>query len=96
MSVLVGPRGISLMRGPWRTELFWRDTARLVERTLPDGGQRYRWVVVMARDGRELRVREDMVMNYARFRAEVYERYLALAGPRWHLGCERLWPVHGD
>lgn len=82
MSVLVGPRGISLMRGPWRTELFWRDTARLVERTLPDGGQRYRWVVVMARDGRELRVREDMVLNYARFRAEVYERYL-------------LWRDHG-
>lgn len=82
MSVLVGPHGISLVRGPWRTELFWRDTARLVERTLPDGGQRFRWVVVMARDGRELRVREDMVMNYVRFRAEVYERYL-------------LWRDHG-
>jgi hypothetical protein len=82
MSVLVGPRGISLVRGPWRTELFWRDTARLVERSLPDGGQRYRWVVVMARDGRELRVREDMVLDYARFRAEVYERYL-------------LWRDHG-
>lgn len=82
MSVLVGPRGISLVRGPWRTELFWRDTSRLVERTLPDGGQRFRWVVVMARDGRELRVREDMVANYTRFRAEVYERYL-------------LWRDHG-
>jgi hypothetical protein len=82
VSVLVGPHGISLVRGPWRTELFWRDTARLVERTLPDGGQRFRWVVVMARDGRELRVREDMVMNYVRFRAEVYERYL-------------LWRDHG-
>ena len=82
MCVLVGPRGISLVRGPWRTELFWRDTARLVERTEPDGGQRFRWVVVMARDGRELRVREDMVLNYMRFRAEVYERYL-------------LWRDHG-
>ena len=82
MCVQVGPHGISLVRGPWRTELFWRDTARLVERTLPDGGQRFRWVVVMARDGRELRVREDMVANYVRFRAEVYERYL-------------LWRDHG-
>lgn len=82
VSVLVGPRGISLVRGPWRTELPWRDTARLVERTDADGGQRFRWVVVMARDGRELRVREDMVANYMRFRAEVYERYL-------------LWRDHG-
>lgn len=82
MCVLVGPRGISLVRGPWRTELPWRDIARLVERTEADGGQRFRWVVAMARDGRELRVREDMVINYARFRAEVYERYL-------------LWRDHG-
>ncbi|HET9980006.1 MAG TPA: hypothetical protein VFQ32_06165 [Ktedonobacterales bacterium] len=82
MCVLVGPHGLSLVRGPWRTELFWRDTARLVERTEADNGQRYRWVVAMARDGRELRVREDMVINYMRFRAEVYERYL-------------LWRDHG-
>jgi hypothetical protein len=82
MCVLVGPHGLSLVRGPWRTELFWRDTARLVERTESDNGQRYRWVVAMARDGRELRVREDMVVNYMRFRAEVYERYL-------------LWRDHG-
>ena len=82
MCVLVGPHGLSLVRGPWRTELFWRDTARLVERTESENGQRYRWVVAMARDGRELRVREDMVVNYMRFRAEVYERYL-------------LWRDHG-
>jgi hypothetical protein len=82
MCVLVGPRGLSLVRGPWRTELFWRDTARLVERTETEGGQRFRWVVAMARDGRELRVREDMVTDYVRFRAEVYERYL-------------LWRDHG-
>ena len=82
MCVLVGPHGLSLVRGPWRTELFWRDVSRLVERTEADSGQRFRWVVAMARDGRELRVREDMVINYMRFRAEVYERYL-------------LWRDHG-
>ncbi len=82
VSVRVGPHGISIVRGPWRTELPWREVARLVERAQVIEGQRYRWVVALARDGRRLQVREDMVGDYQRFRRETYERY-------------RLWRDHG-
>lgn len=80
--VRVGPQGVSVVRGPWRTELPWRDVARLTERTQMDQGQRYHWLVVLARDGRKMQIRDDMVDDYARFRVEVYERY-------------RLWRDHG-
>jgi hypothetical protein len=82
VSVSVGPRGLSLARGPWRTELPWAEVGRLVERAKVSNGQRFRWLVALARDGRELRIREDMVSHYERFRVEVYERY-------------RLWEDHG-
>lgn len=71
----VGPHGVSVVRGPWRTELPWREVARMTERVQPSGGQRYRWLVVFARDGRRLQIREDLVNDYARFRLEVFERY---------------------
>lgn len=80
--VRVGPHGVTVSRGPWQTELAWAHVARLVERMQMDGGQRLRWVVALARDGRQLQVREDMVANYQAFRVEVYERY-------------RLWRDHG-
>ncbi|MGZ3715264.1 MAG: hypothetical protein ACXVA4_07595, partial [Ktedonobacterales bacterium] len=32
VGVRVGPHGVSIVRGPWRTELPWREVARLVER----------------------------------------------------------------
>ncbi len=80
--VRVGPQGMSLVRGPWRTELAWRDVARLTERSQVRDGQRYRWLVALARDGRRMQVRDDMVLDYPRFRVEVYERY-------------RLWTDHG-
>jgi hypothetical protein len=82
VSVTVGPRGLSLVRGPWRTDLPWAEVGRLVERAKVSNGQRFRWLVALARDGRELRIREDMVSHYERFRVEVYERY-------------RLWEDHG-
>ncbi|HEX6799462.1 MAG TPA: hypothetical protein VF116_17270 [Ktedonobacterales bacterium] len=78
----VGPHGVSVVRGPWRTELPWREVARMTERMQPSGGQRYRWLVVFARDGRRLQIREDLVNDYARFRLEVFERYA-------------LWRDHG-
>src|SRR5262249_39047669 len=40
------------------------------------------WVVAFARDGRSLQIREDMVIEYARFRQDVWEHY-------------RLWRDHG-
>jgi hypothetical protein len=82
VSVAVGPGGMSLTRGPWRTQLPWAEVGRLVERSKVSNGQRYRWLVALARDGRELRIREDMVSYYERFRVEVYERH-------------RLWEDHG-
>ncbi len=82
VAVKVGPFGLSLVRGPWRTELAWAEVGRLTERIQAANGRRYRWIVALARDGRELRVREDMVVDYMRFRVEVYERY-------------RLWRDHG-
>ncbi len=82
VSVAVGPGGMSLTRGPWRTQLPWAEVGRLVERSKVSNGQRFRWLVALARDGRELRIREDMVSYYERFRVEVYERY-------------RLWEDHG-
>ena len=75
VGVRVGPHGVSIVRGPWRTELPWREVARLVERVQVVNGQRYRWVVVLARDERRLQVREDMVADYQRFRMDVYRRY---------------------
>lgn len=75
VGVRVGPHGVSIVRGPWRTELPWREVARLVERVQVVNGQRYRWVVVMARDERRLQVREDMVADYQRFRVDIYQRY---------------------
>jgi hypothetical protein len=81
-SVAVGPRGLSLVRGPWRTELTWAEVARLAERGKTTGGQHYRWLVAFAHDARELRIREDMVPDYGRFRLDVYERY-------------KLWQDHG-
>ena len=80
--VRVGPQGLSVVRGPWRTELPWREAARLTERTQLIQGQRYRWLVALARDGRKMQIRDDMVDDYARFRIEVNERY-------------RLWRDHG-
>jgi hypothetical protein len=82
VSVAVGPGGMRLTRGPWRTQLPWAEVGRLVERSKVSNGQRFRWLVALARDGRELRIREDMVSHYERFRYEVYERY-------------RLWEDHG-
>jgi hypothetical protein len=82
VSVTVGPGGLGLTRGPWRTQLPWSEVGRLVERSKVSNGQRFRWIVALARDGRELRIREDMVSYYERFRVEVYERY-------------RLWEDHG-
>jgi hypothetical protein len=75
VGVRVGPHGVSIVRGPWRTELPWREVARLVERVQVVNGQRYRWVVVLARDERRLQVREDMVADYQRFRMDIYQRY---------------------
>lgn len=80
--VRVGPHGISVVRGPWRTELAWRDVARLTERSQLRDGQRFRWLVALARDGRRMQIRDDMVLDYARFRVEVYERF-------------RMWSDHG-
>jgi hypothetical protein len=82
VSARIGPHGLAIVRGPWRTELAWREVSRLVERVQTTRGQRYRWVIAFARDGRRLQIREDMVANYQRFRYEVYERY-------------RLWQDHG-
>jgi hypothetical protein len=80
--VAVGPRGLCLVRGPWTTELTWAEVARLAEGGETVGGQYYHWLVAYAYDGRELRIREDMVADYRRFRTEVLER-------------QRLWLDHG-
>jgi hypothetical protein len=82
VGIRVGPSGMGVVRGPWHTELAWREVVRLVERTQLVDGQRLRWVVALARDGRRLQIREDMVDDYIRFRMEIYERY-------------RLWRDHG-
>jgi hypothetical protein len=82
VGIRVGPSGMSVVRGPWHTELAWREIVRLVERSQMVDGQRLRWVVTLARDGRRLQIREDMVDDYIRFRMEIYERY-------------RLWRDHG-
>ena len=82
VSIRVGPSGMSVVRGPWRTELPWREVVRLVERAQVVDGQRLRWAVALARDGRRMQIREDMVDDYVRFRMELYERY-------------RLWRDHG-
>jgi hypothetical protein len=82
VGIRVGPSGMSVIRGPWHTELAWREVVRLVERSQMIDGQRLRWIVAMARDGRRLQIREDMVDDYIRFRMEIYDRY-------------RLWRDHG-
>jgi hypothetical protein len=82
VGIRVGQSGMSVVRGPWHTELAWREVVRLVERSQLVDGQRLRWVVALARDGRRLQIREDMVDDYVRFRMEIYERY-------------RLWRDHG-
>ena len=80
--VRVGAHSMSIVRGPWHTELAWAQVARLVERVQVVNQRRLRWVVAVARDGRSLQVREDMVTDYGAFRVEVWERY-------------RLWRDHG-
>jgi hypothetical protein len=82
VSIRVGPSGLSIVRGPWRTELPWREVVRLVERNQVVEGQRLRWILALARDERRLQIREDMVDDYVRFRMELYDRY-------------RLWRDHG-
>ncbi|MFI5273061.1 MAG: hypothetical protein ACHQ4H_08530 [Ktedonobacterales bacterium] len=82
LSVRVGSHGVSVVRGPWRTELPWREAARMTERAQVIGGERLRWVVLLAQDGRRLQIREDLVADYPRFRVEVFERYA-------------LWRDHG-
>ncbi len=82
LAVCVGPRGISVVRGPWSVEIRWSELTRLMERMQALDGRRYRWVVAIARDGRRISVREDAIGDYARFRREAYERY-------------RLWRDHG-
>ncbi|HKB46291.1 MAG TPA: hypothetical protein VKC57_01245, partial [Ktedonobacterales bacterium] len=44
--VRIGPHGVGVVRGPWRTELAWSQVSRLVERVQVESGQRLRWVVV--------------------------------------------------
>jgi hypothetical protein len=78
----VGPQGLAIVRGPWRIELRWSEITRLMERPQTLGGRRYRWVVALARDGRRIQVREDALLDYERFRREVYQRY-------------RMWRDHG-
>ncbi|HEX9036596.1 MAG TPA: hypothetical protein VF808_06345 [Ktedonobacterales bacterium] len=82
LSARVGPQGMAIVRGPWRVELRWSEITRLMERPQVSGGRRYRWVVALARDGRRIQVREDALLDYERYRREVYERY-------------RLWRDHG-
>jgi hypothetical protein len=82
LAIRVGPQGLAIVRGPWRVELRWSEITRLMERPQTVGGRRYRWVVALARDGRRIQVREDALLDYERFRREVYERY-------------RLWRDHG-
>lgn len=82
LSVRVGPHSISLVRGPWRMELPWSEVERLAERTDATRGQSYRWVVLTTYAGRRVQVREDLVVDYAAFRIEVYERH-------------RLWQERG-
>jgi hypothetical protein len=82
LALRVGPQGMAIVRGPWRTELRWSEITRLMERPQNVGGRRYRWVVALARDGRRIQAREDALLDYERFRREVYERY-------------RLWRDHG-
>ena len=82
LSARVGPQGLAIVRGPWRVELRWSEITRLMERPQAVGGRRYRWVVALARDGRRIQVREDALLDYERFRREVYQRY-------------RMWRDHG-
>ena len=82
LAARVGPQGLAIVRGPWRVELRWSEITRLMERPQVTAGRRYRWVVALARDGRRLQVREDALLDYERFRREVYERY-------------RMWRDHG-
>ncbi|HEU0026467.1 MAG TPA: hypothetical protein VFQ25_05065 [Ktedonobacterales bacterium] len=82
LSMRVGPQGLAIVRGPWRIELRWSEITRLMERPQTAGGRRYRWVVALARDGRRIQVREDALLDYERFRREVYQRY-------------RMWRDHG-
>ncbi len=82
LAARVGPQGLAIVRGPWRVELRWSEITRLMERPQAVGGRRYRWVVALARDGRRIQVREDALLDYERFRREVYERY-------------RMWRDHG-
>lgn len=82
LALRVGPQGLAIVRGPWRTELRWSEITRLMERPQNIGGRRYRWVVALARDSRRIQVREDALLDYERFRREVYERY-------------RMWRDHG-
>ncbi|HEX9067183.1 MAG TPA: hypothetical protein VF807_00330 [Ktedonobacterales bacterium] len=74
-AVALGPGGISVVRGPWRSELAWGEVDRLAERVMASNGQRLRWLVIYALDTRELHIREDMVADYQRFRVEVYRRF---------------------
>ncbi len=82
LSARIGPRSIAVTRGPWRVEIRWSELGRLMERIQPLDGRRYRWVIAVAHDGRRISVREDAILNYARFRREAYERYT-------------LWRDHG-
>ncbi len=82
LSARVGPQGLAIVRGPWRVELRWSEIIRLMERPQAVGGRRYRWVVALARDGRRIQIREDALLDYERFRREVYQRY-------------RMWRDHG-
>jgi hypothetical protein len=75
--VLVSLDGLAIHHGPRRWYLPWEEVNRLLERSQARDDQRYRWVVLEARDGRRLQVREDRVDDYARFRADVYAAYQA-------------------
>lgn len=92
--VLVSSDGLAVRHGPARWYLPWVEVHRLLERSQLVDGQRYRWVVVEARDGRRLQVREDRVADYPRFRADVNAAY-----HQWRdrsAGIDARWARRGE
>ncbi len=73
--MVISPSGLTVAHGPWQGHMAWWEISRLLERTRPGSGRRYRWLVAEAGDGRRLQIRDDAVADYERFLADVHAMY---------------------
>lgn len=67
----VTQEGITVVHGPWRHHIAWRDVERVAEWSEVNDGIRYQWLALWSIDGTRLQVREDLPGEFSMFRNDV-------------------------